>query len=726
MHVVELVVGIVVFAGGQSLFATFAGANPDITPPTAPTNLAMTGRSATSIDLTWTAATDDVGVAGYNIYRGGTKVSSSATTDYTDSSLTPNTSYTYTVTATDAATNESPPSSGATISTLADTSAPNVPGNLHQTGQTTSTTSIAWDASTDNVGVAGYDVYRNGLLVRSQAGTSYTDTGLNVNTVYAYNISARDASNNSSNLSSTLYGVTSPDTTPPSVPDNLHETTSSVSSVTFAWTAATDDVGVAGYHVYRDGNLVGSPGGTSYTDTGLNVNSNYTYTVKAYDAAGNNSAVSTPLAGQSSSDTTAPTTPANLQTTDVKDTSISFSWDASTDDVGVTGYKIYRNNSFIGTVTATNYSDTSLTPVTHYDYKVEAYDAASNNSPDSAVLSTTTAFDTTAPSVPTNLQATTRTDSTIALTWDAATDNVAVSGYDVYRGGTLITTTVGTNFTDSGLSVNANYTYRVRAHDASSNNSAQSSALNTSTIADLIAPSIPTNLQSPAQTTGSVDLSWNAATDDVAVSGYKLYRGGVQVATVTGLSYTETGLHYNTSYSYTVTALDAAGNESPLSTALMISTLPDTQAPTVAITAPAAGATQLTFQITATANDDLDLSRVEFYADSTLIASISSPPFAFNWDSYAVHNGSHIITAKAIDATGNFSTQSVTINVTNPPPALVGDLNGDHKVNVFDLSIFLSHFNKAGSGDFNNNGKVDIFDLSVLLSHYGQDNSGYQ
>ncbi len=65
------------------------------------------------------------------------------------------------------------------------------------------------------------------------------------------------------------------------------------------------------------------------------------------------------------------------------------------------------------------------------------------------------------------------------------------------------------------------------------------------------------------------------------------------------------------------------------------------------------------------------------------------------------------------------------VNLTNPPPPINGDLNGDHKVNIYDLSLLLSHWNKAGSGDFNNNGKVDIFDLSVLLARYGQDNSNY-
>jgi hypothetical protein len=116
---------------------------------------------------------------------------------------------------------------------------------------------------------------------------------------------------------------------------------------------------------------------------------------------------------------------------------------------------------------------------------------------------------------------------------------------------------------------------------------------------------------------------------------------------------------------------------------------------------------------------------VQFYVDGSLISTIAHAPFALNWNSYAVHNGSHTISAKALDASGNFSAQSITITINNPPPPITGDLNGDHRVNILDLSTLLSHWNKSGAGDFNNNGRVDIFDLSTLLSHYGQDNSNY-
>jgi chitodextrinase len=729
IKVAELVVLIAVFTGGQGFWSLVVGADPDITPPTAPSSLQVSARSTTEIDLSWGASTDDVGVDHYEIYRNGAAYASTVNITYNDSGLTPNTAYSYYITAFDAAGNQSAASNTVDSTTLADTSPPTAPSNLHQTGSTVSSVSFSWNASSDNVGVVAYNIYRSGSLIRSQSGTTYTDTGLSPFNAYQYNISAVDAANNASNLSSSLYAATAQDTTPPSVPDNVSETGSTVSSISLAWDASTDDVGVAGYHVYRDGSLIGSTGGTTFTDNGRTVSSSYTYTISAYDAAGNQSNQSAAFSGNSSNDTTPPTIPPNVHTTTIEDNSITIAWDAATDDVGVAGYKIYRNAVLVGTTTTdTSYTDSGLSPVTQYTYTVRAYDAANNESSDSAALQATTAYDTTPPSVPASLTSMATTDTTISLSWNASTDNVGVTGYDLYRNGALITTTSSTSYTDTGLAVHNSYVYSVRAHDGSGNNSAQTSPYTVSTLPDQVPPSTPGNVQSLAQTTTSISLSWDPASDDVGVVSYNIYRNGSLIANSTATNFDDQTLTYNTAYQYTVTALDAAGNESPASIVLHISTLPDTTPPVVAIAAPNDGQTaELTFPISATASDDLALARVEFYVDGALIQTIQAGnPFTFNWNRYAVHNGTHTLSVKAIDASGNYASQSINFTVTNPPPALLGDLNGDHKVNLLDLSILLSHWNKAGAGDFNNNGRVDIFDLSVLLGQYGKDNSNYQ
>ncbi|MFG2818196.1 glycoside hydrolase family 6 protein [Kitasatospora sp. NPDC048365] len=182
--------------------------------------------------------------------------------------------------------------------------------------------------------------------------------------------------------------------------------------------------------------------------------------------------------------------------------------------------------------------------------------------------------DTTAPSVPTGL-AGTATSSSVALTWAASTDNVGVTGYDIYRGGVLVGSSTGTSFTSTGLTASTAYSFTVRAKDAAGNVSAASAALSVTTTSggttDTTAPSVPTGLAGTA-TSSSVALTWAASTDNVGVTGYDIYRGGVLVGSSTGTSFTNTGLTASTAYSYTVRAKDAAGNVSAASTALVVTT----------------------------------------------------------------------------------------------------------------------------------------------------------
>ncbi|MFG1612396.1 glycosyl hydrolase family 18 protein [Nonomuraea wenchangensis] len=184
--------------------------------------------------------------------------------------------------------------------------------------------------------------------------------------------------------------------------------------------------------------------------------------------------------------------------------------------------------------------------------------------------------DTTAPSVPGNLRSTGVTSNSVSLAWNASTDNVAVTGYEVYRGSTLVTTVTGTTYTDTGLTASTAYTYTVRARDAAGNRSAASAAVTATTSngggTDTTPPSVPGNLRSTGVTSNSVSLAWNASTDNVAVTGYEVYRGSTLVTTVTGTSHTDTGLAANTAYTYTVRARDAAGNRSAASAAVTATT----------------------------------------------------------------------------------------------------------------------------------------------------------
>ena len=185
-------------------------------------------------------------------------------------------------------------------------------------------------------------------------------------------------------------------------------------------------------------------------------------------------------------DTVAPTAP-TLSAAGTTETTTNLSWSGATDNVAVTGYDVFRNGALIGsTTTATTFSVTGLTASTVYSFTVKSKDAAGNVSPDSNTVSVTTltpAPDTTAPNAPT-LSASGTTQTTTNLSWTGATDNVAVTGYDVLRNGALIgSTTTATTFAVTGLTASTAYTFNVRAKDAAGNVSLNSNTVSVTTLA---------------------------------------------------------------------------------------------------------------------------------------------------------------------------------------------------------------------------------------------------
>jgi chitodextrinase len=154
---------------------------------------------------------------------------------------------------------------------------------------------------------------------------------------------------------------------------------------------------------------------------------------------------------------------------------VSLSWNASTDNGSVVGYRVYRDGSEIATATSTSYSDTGVTNGRSYSYRVTAVDAFGNESDLSAAAVIGVNADRTAPTAPTRLVATSPASGQVGLTWTAATDNVAVTGYQVFRSGTLIATLgATTSYTDAGPSPLGTYSYTVKATDAAGNVSVES------------------------------------------------------------------------------------------------------------------------------------------------------------------------------------------------------------------------------------------------------------
>ncbi len=408
----------------------------DTEPPTVPTNLDAVAISGTQVDLTWTASTDNVGVTGYRIYRNGSPIGTSLTNSYSDYTCTSMTTYTYRVTAYDAADNESAQSDPDQVTTP-DSTPPTVPTNLSATAVSTSRIDLSWSASTDNVGVTHYKIYRDGGYLTSVIGTSHSDVTCDSNTLYTYRVTACDAAENESAQSAPASATTPANTdvivdnTGAAFVGNWITGTSSVDkygadyrfistqpteTATATWTPKIDSAG--NYDVYcwypQGANRSSAAPYTIYWNGGsqtVAVNqktgggmwnllvsrkpflSGYAGSVKLGNGTGEVSlnvladAVRFLL---STADVTAPSVPTNLSATAVSPSRINLTWTASTDDVGVAGYRIFRNDVEIGTSETTSFQSTGLSPNTTYTYKVTAYDEAENESAKSSPASATT------------------------------------------------------------------------------------------------------------------------------------------------------------------------------------------------------------------------------------------------------------------------------------------------------------------------------------------------
>ena len=226
------------------------------------------------------------------------------------------------------------------------------------------------------------------------------------------------------------------DTTPPSAPANLAGT-GSTSSVLLNWNASSDAVGVVHYNVHRSNapdftpaavNRIAQPTGLSYTDTGLS-SGFYYYKVTAQDAAGNIGAASNEVRIFVSGDTQAPTQPGNFATTTITRTSIATSWSASSDNVGVAGYRLFLDGAQAGPPTQqTSFTFTGLACGSAHTLGVEAYDLAGNTSGRATIDASAGACDTTPPTVSITAPAASATvANTVSVTANAA-DNDQVSG----------------------------------------------------------------------------------------------------------------------------------------------------------------------------------------------------------------------------------------------------------------------------------------------------------
>lgn len=235
---------------------------------------------------------------------------------------------------------------------------------------------LGWRPSTDNTGVTGYEVYRDGALVGTFADPSYADDGPAPGD-YTFTVRARDANANVSPPSAGI-DVSVVDVVAPTAPGGL-SAVATTAGVSLTWLPSTDDVGVAGYAVVRDGRPLGPALSGAYTDTTAGQGRSHTYTVVALDAAGNQSTAAAPVT-VTVPDVTAPSAPGRPVVSRV-DGTLTLGWPTGRDNVGVAGYEVFRNRARIGSSWGAAYTDSSARPGRTYRYRVLAVDAAGNRGP---------------------------------------------------------------------------------------------------------------------------------------------------------------------------------------------------------------------------------------------------------------------------------------------------------------------------------------------------------
>jgi chitodextrinase len=602
---------------------------PDTTPPGAPPNLAVASRTPLSITATWDAATDNAAVTAYNVYLNGNKVGtvSSDNRTYTFTSLACNTQYTLAVEAQDGAGNVSQRTTLNASTAACDTTPPTASLTAPTAGATLQGNVTLQATASDDNAVADVTFKVDGVAVGTDSSAPYSfvwDTRAASNDTHTITAVARDTSNNTT----TSAGVTV-------TVDNTHVPPAGL---------------IAGYS-FDEGS------GTVLGDTSGNGNNGAiqgaTWAAGRFRLAlhfnGTSDRVDLPALG-----------------TFYKTGFTMEAWvkkDGSKSDDGVVGTWSNAQNGgpmlWIDYVSShltltmsqsgANYVDTGRLPaVGQWQYLTGTYDGTTARIYLDGVLVASKAF------------AGNAGDSN---TW-------RIGSYGTPAGG----------FFDGLIDEVRIYNHALTQPEIQTDMTRPVGTPDTSP------PTTPPNFAQGATTLSTITTTWDASTDDSAVTAYNLYRNGTKVATVssTDRSYTFDSLACNSQYSLQVEAQDEAGNLSPRATRNATTADCDHIPPTVSLTSPAPGSTVSdVVTLTANATDDTQVGEVSFRVDGVQIGdSDTTSPYSISWDSRTVSNDQHTITAVARDISNNTTTSTpVTVTVDNsqapPPPGLVAAYSFD-------------------------------------------------
>lgn len=408
-----------------------------------------------------------------------------------------------------------------------DNEAPSKPENVDSSSVLQSGFLLKWNACSDNVGVANYEIRNNGIFMASTTDTSYRLSGLLPATEYKITVKAWDGSGNASESEVFILSTRSPDSIAPSVPSDLHSSSIFQTSFKLSWTASTDNIGVKSYEIFSNNVLIGTTTTNSYTDTGLKCASLYALAVRAGDDAGN--------------------------------------WSAKSEVVNITTSVCGGSNIALNKAVRTSSNENTTNVGTKaVDGKTSTRWASSGGiNPQWIWVDLGATFSITQ----------------VKLIWEVASakeykiqvSNDTVSWADVYS------TSTGDGDIDDvdGLSVSGRY---VRIFGTVRNTIYGYSlwefeVYGSYLSGDILPPSVPSGLASSALTDSSFTVSWKASTDNICLATYEIFKDDVFLASTSKTTYSLSDLISSTEYKITVRALDCTGNASPLSSVLRVSTL---------------------------------------------------------------------------------------------------------------------------------------------------------
>lgn len=557
-----------------------------------------------------------------------------------------------------------------------DLEAPTSPNGLKSDIQTVTSISLKWNESMDNVGVAGYDIYRNGERIGSTDKTSFIDERLKPNKTYTYYVVAYDSIHNESDWSNIIEVKTLPDENAPTKPTGLKVKSQTSSSVVLNWMASIDNSKIEGYDVYRNDILIGTVNGTSFTDNSIS-SGLYVYYVKAFDDTDNYSEASEKL----TVDTEAPTSPV-LEIESYSNTQSVISW-ISTDNVGIEKYEIYRDGAKIATTIENTYVDRNLSYDKNYEYYVIAYDAAKNASDRSNTVSVYTGEDNEVPVVSRITPSADIYAKSIPLTIYAR-DNASVLSVTIQTSSDgktwLDVETVSSNGSastsvkyDLDISKYKNGLLYVRATALDGKSNASDAELSPVVVytVDNTAPKALSNVKT-AVVSGQLEIRWDNPTDN-DVNYFRIYKAHSGDTTFTllkdkleALNYFDTDIELAEIYDYYVTAVDYAGNESEKSQIISGGVSEDTIKPQILSVVPKDG-TKIcngrTMSISCKDNFRLGSIIVEFAPKGTELWEIMytqnlseyAEIVKFDLDMNNMADGMYDVRIKAVDKSGNES-----------------------------------------------------------------------